>query len=141
VEATEQRGEGRVWDRVAFIGASACMTLWFLAPAHGRSSALVGAHGAAADKLCRSYQGSNGLAGGVFSLSNTIGRESDRIWAKSLCVIFSPHFTPSKGVEPKGFRVRDSKLSLVQFGSIREGRSEAKLVLCLVQAWSPNAIV
>jgi hypothetical protein len=70
----------------------------------------------------------------------TIGRESGQISAKSLCVISSPLFTLSRGAEPKGFHVRDYKLSLAQVGSIREGITEAKLTFSLVQVWSPNPI-
>jgi hypothetical protein len=44
--------------------------LRFPGPVRGRSPALVDTHVAAADKLCRSDQGSNGLAGGVLSFAN-----------------------------------------------------------------------
>jgi hypothetical protein len=49
---------------------SARATMQFLALVRARHSALVGARGAAADKLCRLEQGLNVLAGGVLSFSN-----------------------------------------------------------------------
>jgi hypothetical protein len=66
-----------------------------------------------------------------------IGRESDRIWAKSLCVIFSHHFPLMKGAESKGFHVRDSKLSLVQIGFVKEGRTEANSCFVLSRRGVP----
>jgi hypothetical protein len=69
-QVTKQWGEGWAWDGAAIIGTSARATLRFPALVRGRSSALVGACGAAADKLCRSNQGSNGLASGVLSFAN-----------------------------------------------------------------------
>jgi hypothetical protein len=96
-----------------------------LDPVRGRSSALVGVRGAAADKLCRANLGSDGWLMVFCQFQTAIGRESSQIWAKSLCVIFSPHFPLLKGVEPKGFCVRASKLSLVQIESVSEGRTEA----------------
>jgi hypothetical protein len=92
---------------------------------HGRSSALVSARRAAADKLCRADPRSNGWLVAFCRFQTPIGHEFGWIWAKSLCVIFSPHFPLLKGAELKGFYVRGSKLSLVQIGSVSEGRAEA----------------
>jgi hypothetical protein len=69
-----------------------------------------------------------------------IGRESGRIWVKSPYTIFSTPFTLSICAEPQGFCVRNTKLSLAKDGSVRGGRTEAFLVFCLVQVWSPDAI-
>lgn len=77
----------------------------------------------------------------VTCMQTPIGRESDRIWMKSLCVMSSPLFTLLRGAEPQGYRVRDTKLSLAKVGSVRKGRTEAKLVFCLVQVCSPNVIL
>jgi hypothetical protein len=64
----------------------ASVTLCFLAWVRSRGSALVGARGATADRLCRSGHRPNGLASGVLSLSNAY---RSRIWPSfgkiSLC--------------------------------------------------------
>jgi hypothetical protein len=118
---------------VAFIGMGTCATLWFLASAHGKSSALVGV-------LCGLGMWSNGWFMAFCHIQMPIGREFGRIWMTPLCVISSPIFTLSRGAEPQEFCVRDTKLSLAKVGSVREGRIEAKLAFCLVQVWSSNAI-
>jgi hypothetical protein len=69
-----------------------------------------------------------------------IGHESRRIWTKSPYTIFSPPFTQSICVEPQGFRVRNTELSLAKDGSVRGGITEAFLVFWLVQLWSPDDI-
>jgi hypothetical protein len=80
--------------------------LHFSVPARDSSLALVGARGAAADKLCCIDPGSNGWLVAFCHFQTPIGHESGQIWEKSLCVIFSPHFPLSNGAESKGFRVR-----------------------------------